>query len=61
MKIPMSGNSITTRVVIYPELSVEKPVQQDIGQGRQPERLGEPTPDTRRAKMEPDRPDRLQR
>lgn len=61
MKIPISGNSITTRVVIYPELHAEEPARQDIGQGRQTERLGEPTPDTRRTEMEPDRPDRLQR
>ncbi len=61
MKIPISGNSITTRVVIYPELNGEEPAQQDLGQVRPPKRLGEPTPDTRRAEMEPDRPDRLQR
>ncbi len=61
MKIPISGNSITTRVVIYPELNAEEPARQDIGQDRSPERLGEPTPDMRRAEMEPDRPDRLQR
>lgn len=61
MKIPMSGNSITTRVVVFPEMSEEEPVQQDIGQDRKRERLGEPNPDMRRTQMEPDRPDRPQR